>query len=139
MNAFHENMAEVCPRLECDAPDFSACPNISIDYSIMEKADNVYVQMCDSGWADVGTWQSLYDASPKDTNSNVILNSNSILYDCSENIIHMPKGKLVVAEGLQGYLVAEHDNVLLICKKDDQNSIRKFVNDVEMKFGDEYV
>lgn len=139
MNAFHENMAEVCPRLECNAPDFSACPNISIDYSIMEKADNVYVQMCDFGWADVGTWQSLYDASPKDTNSNVILNSNSILYDCSENIIHMPKGKLVVAEGLQGYLVAEHDNVLLICKKDDRNSIRKFVNDVEMKFGDEYV
>ena len=51
----------------------------------------------------------------------------------------MPKGKLVVAEGLEGYLIAEHDNVLLICKKDDQNSIRKFVNDVEMKFGDEYV
>lgn len=139
MNAFHENMTEVCPRLECDAPDFSACPNISIDYSIMEKADNVYVQMCDFGWADVGTWQSLYDASPKDANRNVILNSNSILYECSENIIHMPKGKLVVAEGLHGYLIAEHDNVLLICKKDDQNSIRKFVNDVEMKFGDEYV
>ena len=139
MNAFHENMTEVCPRLECETPDFSACPNISIDYSIMEKADNVYVQMCDFGWADVGTWQSLYDASPKDINHNVILNSNSLLYDCKENIVLMPKGKLVVAEGLEGYLIAEHDNVLLICKKDDQNSIRKFVNDVEMKFGDEYV
>lgn len=87
----------------------------------------------------LGTWQSLYDASPKDINHNVILNSNSLLYDCKENIVLMPKGKLVVAEGLEGYLIAEHDNVLLICKKDDQNSIRKFVNDVEMKFGDEYV
>lgn len=139
MRAFHENMTEVCPRLECDSPDFSTCPNISIDYSIMEKADNVYVQICDFGWADIGTWQSLYDASPKDINKNVILNSNSLLYSCNENIILMPKDKLVVAEGLEGYLIAEHDNVLLICKKDDQNSIRKFVNDVEMKFGEKYI
>ena len=105
----------------------------------MEKADNVYVQMCDFGWADVGTWQALYDVSPKDVNKNVIMNSNSLLYGCSENVILMPEGKLVVAEGLEGYLVAEHDNVLLICKKDDQNTIRRFVNDVEMKFGEEYV
>ena len=139
MKAFHENMTEVCPRLECDAPDFTACPNISIDYSIMEKADNVYVQMCDFGWADVGTWQALYDVSPKDVNKNVIMNSNSLLYDCNDNVILMPEGKLVVAEGLEGYLIAEHDNVLLICKKDDQQAIRRFVNDVEMKFGEDYV
>lgn len=139
MKAFHENMTDVCPNLECDSPNFSSCPNISIDYSIMEKANNVYLQICDFGWADIGTWQSLYDASPKDINHNVILNSNTLLYGCKNNIIQMPKDKLLVAEGLEDYLIAEHKNVLLICKKDNQNTIRKFVNDAEMKFGEEYV
>lgn len=138
LQAFHEMMSEVCPRVECDTPDFSACPNSSIDYSIMEKANNVYVQLCDFGWADIGTWGSLYDASPKDENQNVIINSNTLLYDCKENIILMPENKLAVIQDLEGYLIAEHDNALLICKKDDQNAIRKFVNDVEMKFEEKY-
>lgn len=138
LQAFHEMMAEVCPRVECDTPDFSACPNSSIDYSIMEKANNVYVQLCDFGWADIGTWGSLYDASPKDENRNVIINSNTLLYNCKENIILMPEDKLAVIQDLEGYLVVERGNALLICKKDDQNAIRKFVNDVEMKFGEKY-
>lgn len=138
LQAFHEMMAEVCPRVECDTPDFSACPNSSIDYSIMEKANNVYVQLCDFGWADIGTWGSLYDASPKDENRNVIVNSNTLLYNCKENIILMPGDKLAVIQDLEGYLVVERGNALLICKKDDQNAIRKFVNDVEMKFGEKY-
>lgn len=138
LQAFHEMMAEVCPRVECDTPDFSACPNSSIDYSIMEKANNVYVQLCDFGWADIGTWGSLYDASPKDENRNVIVNSNTLLYNCKENIILMPEDKLAVIQDLDGYLVVERGNALLICKKDDQNAIRKFVNDVEMKFGEKY-
>ena len=138
LQAFHEMMAEVCPRVDCDTPDFSACPNSSIDYSIMEKANNVYVQLCDFGWADIGTWGSLYDASPKDENRNVIVNSNTLLYNCKENIILMPEDKLAVIQDLEGYLVVERGNALLICKKDDQNAIRKFVNDVEMKFGEKY-
>lgn len=138
LQAFHEMMAEVCPRVECDTPDFSACPNSSIDYSIMEKANNVYVQLCDFGWADIGTWGSLYDASPKDENRNVIVNSNTLLYNCKENIILMPEDKLAVIQDLEGYLVVERGNALLICKKDDQNAIRKFINDVEMKFGEKY-
>lgn len=138
LQAFHEMMAEVCPRVECDTPDFSACPNSSIDYSIMEKANNVYVQLCDFGWADIGTWGSLYDASPKDENRNVIVNSNTLLYNCKGNIILMPEDKLAVIQDLEGYLVVERGNALLICKKDDQNAIRKFVNDVEMKFGEKY-
>mgnify|MGYP002543972066 CR=1 FL=1 len=78
-------------------------------------------------------------ATPKDVNHNVIMNSNSLLYDCNDNIILMPKDKLIVAQGLDGYIIAEHDNVLLICKKEEQNSIRKFVNDAEMKFGEKYI
>lgn len=138
LKAFHEIMAEICPRVECDKPDFTSCPNISIDYSIMEKANNVYVQLCDFGWADLGTWESLYDASPKDTHQNVIIHSNTLLYNCKDNIISIPEGQLAVIQGLEGYLVAASDNALLICKKDDQDAMRKFINDVEMKFGEKY-
>ena len=138
LNAFHTIMADICPRVECDSPDFASCPNISIDYSIMEKADNVYVQLCDFGWSDLGTWDALYDASPKDINQNVIINSNTLLSECKNNIILIPEGQLAVIQGLEGYLIAARDNALLICKKNDQNAIRKFVNDVEMKFGEKY-
>lgn len=136
--AFHTLMPDVCPRFECDHPDFSSCPNISIDYSIMEKADNVYVEICNFGWADLGTWEALYEASPKDKNRNVIIHSNTILENCKNNVIIIPEGKIAVIQDLDGYLVAAHDKALLICKKDDQNAIRKFVNDVEMEFGEKY-
>lgn len=139
LRAFHENMTDVCPKVECESPDFSSCPNISIDSSIMEKADNVFLQICHFGWADLGSWESLYDALPKDKEKNVIINSDTVLYNSEDNIILMPKDKLAVIDGLKGYLVAEHDNVLLICKKDDQIAIRKYVNDVEMKFGKKFV
>ena len=129
---------DICPRIECDNPDFASCPNISIDYSIMEKADNVYVQLCDFGWADLGTWESLYDASPKDVNQNVIIHSNTLLYNSKDNIISLPEGQLAVIQDLEGYLIAAHDNALLICKKDNQDAMRKFINDVEMKFGEKY-
>ena len=104
----------------------------------MEKADNVYVQLCDFGWADLGTWEALYDASSKDSNQNVIINSNTLLYNCKNNIIMLPEDKLAVIQDLEGYLIAARGNALLICKKDDQNAIRKFVNDAEMKFGEKY-
>lgn len=139
LKAFHDNLSEVCPKVECDLPDFSACPNASIDTSIMEKSENVYVQVCNFGWADLGTWESLYRVSPKDKDQNVIIDSNTILYNCKNNVVLMPKGKLAVIDGLEDYLVAEHNDVLLICKKDDQNAIRKYVNDVEMKLGDKFI
>lgn len=138
MKAFHDIMSDLCPKLECGKPDFSSCPNSSFDTSIMEKADNVYVQLCDFGWADIGTWGSLYDIFPKNEDKNVIINSNTMLYDCRNNLIMMPEGKLAVIQGLEGYLVVEKDNALLICRKDDQTAIRKFVNDVEMRFGEKY-
>ena len=138
LKAFHELMPDICPRVESDKPDFASCPNISIDYGIMEKADNVYVQLCDFGWADLGTWDALYETSPKDANANVIINSNTLLYDCRDNIVLVPEHNLAVLQGLEGYLVAVRDNAILVCKKDDQNAIRKFVNDAEIKFGDKF-
>ena len=110
-----------------------------IDYGIMEKANNVFVQLCDFGWADLGTWDSLYDISSKDQEGNVVVNGNSLLYNSYNNVIVVPEGKLAVIQDLEGYLVAARDNVLLICKKDDESAIRKFVNDVQIKLGDQFV
>ncbi|NDV60044.1 mannose-1-phosphate guanylyltransferase [Bacteroides sp. 519] len=118
---------------------FPACPNVSIDIGVMEKADNVYVSLGDFGWSDLGTWGSLYDLSPKDENNNVVLKGESIIYNSKNNIVALPKGKLAVIEGLDGYLVAESENVLLICKKDEEQTIRKYVNDAQIMFGDDYV
>jgi len=139
LEAFHAHMPDMYEKIMNDDKDFESWPNISIDYGIMEKADNVYVQLCDFGWADLGTWGSLHEASPKDLQKNVIINGNTLLYDCNNNIIAMPKGKLVVLQGLEDYLVADTDNVLLICRKDDENTIRRYVNDVQIKLGDEFV
>lgn len=139
MKAFHEMMAEVCPQVECDMPKFSTCPNSSIDYSIMEKADNVYVSLGDFGWSDLGTWGSLYDLSPKDEAGNVALKCKSLIYNSKDNIVVLPDNKLAVIDGLEGYLIAESDNVLLICKKDEEHTIRKYVNDAQIKLGEEYI
>lgn len=118
---------------------FPTCPNVSIDFGLMEKADNVYVSLGDFGWSDLGTWSSLYDLSKKDSNGNVTLKSRSMVYNGKDNIIVLPENKLAVIEGLDGYLIAENDNVLLICKKDEEHAIRKYVTDAQIKFGDEYI
>lgn len=137
LNAFNTLMPEVCPKI-CSG-DFVSCPSISIDYAIMEKAENVSVQLCNFGWADLGTWGALHESSPKDQHKNVITNGHTVLYDCSNNIIALPEGKLAVVQGMQDYLIADTDNVLLICKKDDQSTIRRYVNDVQIKLGEEFI
>ena len=137
LNAFNTLMPEVCPKIS--SGDFASCPSISIDYAIMEKAENVSVQLCNFGWADLGTWGALHESSPKDQHKNVITNGHTVLYDCSNNIIALPEGKLAVVQGMQDYLIADTDNVLLICKKDDQSTIRRYVNDVQIKLGEEFI
>lgn len=116
---------------------FVSCPNISIDYGIMEKAANVYVQAANFGWSDLGTWGSLYDISDKDEDANVVNKSKVLQYDSKDNIVILPKDKLGVIQGLEGYIVVESDNVLLICKKEEEQRIKEFVTDVKIKFGDE--
>lgn len=119
--------------------NFPLCPNVSIDFGVMEKAEHVYVSLGDFGWSDLGTWGSLYDLSAKDEQQNVTLKCKSLLYNCKDNIVTLPEGKVAVIDGLEGYLVAESDNVLLICKKDEEHAIRKYVSDAQMKLGDEFV
>lgn len=118
---------------------FSMCPALSLERGILEKADNVDVMQCSFGWADIGTWDALYDVLPKDDDRNVIAGGRPMLYDCKECLVKLPNGRVAVVQGLEGYVIAEENNVLVICKKDDQNGIRKFVNDVQINIGDEYV
>ena len=111
---------------------YSQCTNISIDYGILEKAQNVWVMSADLGWSDLGTWGSLYEHLSKDTEGNAIVGNNVLAYESSGCIVNIPKGKLLVMQGLEDYIVVESDNVLIICKKDNEQQIRDFVNDVKI-------
>lgn len=117
---------------------FPTCPSISIDYGVMEKAQNVYVMPSDFGWSDLGTWGSLYELSEKDENENVTLHCDATYYDSHGNIVTLPKGHLAVLQGLEDYIVAESDGVLLVCKKDAEQQIRQFFMDAEIKYGGKF-
>lgn len=119
--------------------NFPSCPNISIDYGIMEKASNSCVMAADFGWSDLGTWGSLHEVSEKDENANAGLICDSIFVDSSDNIVAAPCGKLVVLQGLDGYIIAESENVLLICKKEEEQRIKTFVADAKLKYGQKYI
>ncbi len=118
---------------------YAACKSISIDYAIMEKADNVYVFISDFGWSDLGTWGSLFDVRPKDENQNAVIGKRTMIYDSNHCIINVPDDKLVVIQGLDDYIVSESDNALLICKKSQEQQIRKFVNDIKLNKGEEFI
>ncbi|MGL5273080.1 MAG: mannose-1-phosphate guanylyltransferase [Phocaeicola sp.] len=139
LKAFGDIMPEMFEKITSNDDAFELCPNISIDYGIMEKADNVYVQLCDFGWADLGTWGSLHDALPKDQDQNVAINSHTLCYNSKNNIIAGEKEKLIVVDDLDGYLVASSENALLICKKENEAAIRKYVNDIRFKLGEKFV
>lgn len=111
---------------------YGVCKNISMDVGIMEKAQEVKVILSDIGWSDLGTWQSLYEINEKDADQNVI-EGNVMTYDTQNCIIKTPVEKLVVIQGLKGFIVAEHGNALMICPKDQEQEVKKFVEDATAK------
>lgn len=119
--------------------NFPACPNISIDFGIMEKASNVFVLAANFGWSDMGTWGALYELSEKDEHNNVNLKSHTLSYESKNNIISLSTEHLVVLQGMEDYIIAEDNNVLLICKKEEEQRIRQFVTDAKVNFGDKYI
>jgi len=121
------------------AKAYTNCKNISIDYAIMEKAENVYVRSSIIGWSDLGTWGSLYEHIKQDDHQNAIVGKNVMAYDSKNCIVNVPKDKLVILQGLDDYIVVESDGILLICKKEDEQQIRTFVNDVKVTKGDKFV
>jgi mannose-1-phosphate guanylyltransferase len=119
--------------------EYPMCQNISIDYGIMEKADNVSMLVADFGWFDLGTWGSLYDLAQKDDKGNASPKGKTLLVESNDNLVSLADGKLAVIQGLDDYIVVESDNVLLICKKSEEQRIKQFVADVSMKFGEDYL
>lgn len=106
--------------------NFPLCENISVDYAIMEKADEIFVFPASFGWSDLGTWGSLHDNLSKDTYNNVQIGSNIKLYETRNCVIHTTQEKKVVVQGLDGYIVAEKDNTLLICRLSEEQRIKEF-------------
>jgi len=117
---------------------FPYCPNLSIDYGIMEKANNVYMFPAEFGWSDLGTWSSLYELADKNESGNSTLKCNALYYDSERNIVALPEGKLCIVQGLSDYIIAESDNALLICRREDEQSIKQFVTDANLNFGDTF-
>ena len=115
-------------------------PNLSIDYAVLEQSRGVYVMKCDFGWADLGTWHAIYEFMHRGEGDNVVIDSEVMMDGCTDTGVKLPKGRLGVINGLDGYIVAEEGNVLLICKKGDSSSlVRKYVNEVRMRYGDDFV
>ena len=107
---------------------FPKCPNISIDYGIMEKADNVYVIPSSFGWSDLGTWGSLYELSEKDENGNVSLHSETHYYEAEGNIVVLEPGKVAIVQGVNDMIIVEERGALLVCKKAEEQRIKEFTN-----------
>lgn len=105
---------------------FPTCMNISIDYGIMEKADNIYVQPADFGWSDLGTWGSLWEKRERCEQGNTVVGEKVHVFESSNCIVNMPKDKKVVIQGLNNCIVVEDNDVLLICKKEEEQRIKEF-------------
>ncbi len=120
--------------------NYPSYPKMGIDQGVLERGENVFVMRCDFGWADLGTWHAIYECMSKGEGDNVIIDSQVMLETSHNNVIKLPHGKLGVIQGLAGYIVAEKDNVLLICKKSDSSAlVRKYISEIQIKYGDEFI
>lgn len=119
---------------------FPTCPSISIDYGVMEKATNVLVLPSDFGWADLGTWNSVYEYAPKGEGENVSTARGCFFHEANRNIVTLSdKEKVAVVQGIDDCIVADCGNVLLICKKNQEHRIKSFMTEVELKHGEAYI
>ena len=129
------NTAEETQALERIYP---LCVSISIDYAIMEKANNVFVIPAEFGWSDLGTWNSAYTNLDKDEHGNSVTTENIITFDSANNMISAPEEKLLVIQGLEDFIVIDTDDVLLICKKEKEQQVKEFLSEVKKRKGDKF-
>ena len=118
--------------------NYPKAENISIDYAILEQSTSIFVLPASFDWNDLGTWGSLYDKLDKDTENNAVVNSKVIAQDAQGNMIRSPKGKIVVVDGLNDYIIVDKEEVLLIYPKTKEQDIKKVLHKVKDTFGDEY-
>ncbi|HEY4206104.1 MAG TPA: mannose-1-phosphate guanylyltransferase [Puia sp.] len=118
---------------------YPLCTNISIDFGIMEKADNVYVIPSSFGWSDLGTWNSAYENLEKDYFANAIAGNNVVVIDATKCVVKAPNDKLLVLQGLDDFIVVDTKDVLLICKRDKEQDIKEYVADIKRSKGDHFL
>lgn len=118
---------------------FAECRAISIDFGVMEKADNVYVRCGEFGWSDIGTWGSVYQHSRKDRYANAIPEEGCYLYDTRNSVVSLPKGKIAFINGLKDFIVVDTDDVLMICPRSDEQNIKKFIDEVKYNNGEKHI
>jgi len=118
--------------------NYGKAENISVDYAIMEKSNNVYVLPATFDWNDLGTWGSLYDKLDKDLDKNAVVNAKTLTKNASGNLIRANKDKIVIIDGLNDYIIVDKDEVLLIFPKEKEQNIKKVLQKVKDKFGESY-
>jgi mannose-1-phosphate guanylyltransferase len=152
IKAFEKYLPELTEVFEAEKANFNTdkeneaiqriypqCVNISIDYGVMEKADNVYIIPSSFGWSDLGTWGSAYDNLGKDYLDNAVAGNNVVVIDATKNIVHADNKKLVVLQGLDDFIVVDTKDVLLICRKDKEQEIKEYVAEIKRSKGDKYL
>ncbi len=152
IHAFEQYEPEMFEVFEADKQHFNTdkeqeaieriyplCTNISIDYAVMEKADNVYVIPSTFGWSDLGTWNSAYENLDKDYLGNAVAGKQVVVIDATNSMISVPDDKLVVLQGLDDFIVVDTADVLLICKKEKEQDIKQYVAEVKRNIGDSYL
>lgn len=150
--AFEKLLPELNELFEAEKSNFNAatekeaidriyplCVNISIDYGIMEKADNVYIIPSSFGWSDLGTWGSAYDNLAKDYLENAVAGNNVVVIDATKNMVHADNKKLVLLQGLDDFIVVDTKDVLMICKKDKEQEIKEYVAEIKRSKGDKFL
>jgi len=118
---------------------YALCTNISIDFGIMEKASNVYVIPSSFGWSDLGTWNSAWENMEKDYWENAVAGNKVMMMDARKCVVHAPKEKLIVVQGLDNFIVVDTKDVLLICERDKEQAIKEYVAEVKRNMGDKFL
>jgi len=149
LNSFEKNQKEMCSifdkgnklwntdkEVEFINENYPKAENISIDYGIMEGANNVYVLPVEFGWNDLGTWGSLFEKLEKDKDNNAIVNAKTLCIDAKENIIRTQKNKKVIVQGLSDYIIVETDSTILIYPKSQEQNIKQIASEVKNKLMD---
>lgn len=152
IKAFEKHLPEIAEVFETEKTQFNTpeeknaieriyplCVNISIDYGIMEKAENVYIIPSSFGWSDLGTWASTYENLEKDYLGNAVAGNNVMIIDATNNMVHEGNGKLIVLQGLDEFVVVDTADVLLICKKNKEQEIKEYVAEIKRNKGDKYI
>lgn len=152
IKAFEQHVPEIHEVFDAEKQNFNTpeedaaieriypqCTNISIDYAVMEKAENVYVIPASFQWSDLGTWASAYDTFEKDYLENAVGGREVMVIDATRNMVQAPHHKLVVLQGLDDFIIVDTDDVLLICKKEKEQEIKQYVAEVKRNKGEKYL